>query len=335
MELAGIEFRFRFYTRSFRSPLNTHHGLWTHRQGIVIRLTTPTGEHSYGEIAPIPWFGSETLQQALEYCKSLPDRIGSEQIDLIPTDLPATQFGFETAWQDLIDPPRSAQDSRPIPLCGLLPAGEMALEDWRVLWQQGYCSFKWKIGVGGIDWEQGLLRELQQDLPATARLRLDANGGLSLEEARLWLGILDPQIIEFIEQPLSPESWSDLLELGRVGFPIPIALDESITTVERLEWCHRQGWRGIYVIKPGIMGSPRRLRRLLETIPLDLVFSSVFETQIGAYHSAQLIRSLDPPQRAAGFGVRHFLQSDSSTGDPFQDPPNLVRADFDTFWDQL
>ena len=78
-----FSFDFRPYRRPFLRPLETHHGLWSDREGIIIRLrpspatdtSTPQLQESllsrqgaFGEIAPVPWFGSETLEQAIAFC---------------------------------------------------------------------------------------------------------------------------------------------------------------------------------------------------------------------------------------------------------------------------
>ncbi len=68
-------FEFRPYRRPFKRPLSTSHGIWDVREGIILRLTDETGQVGWGEIAPIPWFGSESLQQALDFCQQLPTKI--------------------------------------------------------------------------------------------------------------------------------------------------------------------------------------------------------------------------------------------------------------------
>lgn len=330
-----VEFEFRPYRRSFQTPIRTAHGLWSHREGILLRLTQSTGAQSYGEIAPIPWFGSETLEQALRYCQDLPRQINPTHIDQIPRVLRATRFGLESAGSDLLNRGTACDQSQPLSICGLLPTGDRALADWRVLWEQGYRTFKWKIGVSEIERELGIGRELMQEIPTLAQIRLDANGGLTLGQAHTWLQSCDPDRIEFIEQPFPPQSWSDLFCLSQAGYPVPLALDESVATLDHLEHCYAMGWRGIYVIKPGIIGSPQRLRQWLQEHPIDLVFSSVLETPIGAFHAVQLLRDLSMTERAVGFGVDQVFAAHPSWPNPCLDPPAQVRARLVQIWDSL
>ncbi len=92
------QFEFRPYQRRFIRPLATSHGTWNIREGIILRLSDETNI-GWGEIAPISWFGSETIEQALSFCQQLPTEITEETIFSIPDELPACQFGFESALQ--------------------------------------------------------------------------------------------------------------------------------------------------------------------------------------------------------------------------------------------
>lgn len=323
-------FEFRPYQLPFSQPLTTNHGVWNLREGIIIRLTDDLGNTSYGEIAPIPWFGSETLGEALEFCQQLPSRISHEEIWGICDRLPATQFGFGSAWEGLGNPeitpnpltkgaleiiPPFVRGARGVPLSYLLPTGITALESWQTPWQQGYRTFKWKIGVAPLHQELDQLQQLVNLLPSGAKLRLDANGGLNLESAKLWLQECDRKI-EFLEQPLPVDSFRDLLALAD-KYETSIALDESVATLGQLKSCYAQGWRGIFVIKPSIIGYGDRLRKFLQdhcqNHPIDVVFSSSLETAIGRNLALKLALELNNPQRALGFGVDRWLDIDQET----------------------
>jgi O-succinylbenzoate synthase len=312
--------------------LTTNHGNWDIREGIILRLIDESGKVSWGEIAPISWFGSETIEQALDFCRQLPAEITDETIFSIPDKLPACQFGFESAWEGMgsgdegdggdnfITPNSSLLIPNSfLPYSALLPAGEAALSQWKSLWQQGYCTFKWKIGVGAIADELKIFESLTHTLPSSSKLRLDANGGLNYEEANLWLWTCDnlkankklPLEIEFIEQPLPVEQFQGMLELS-MCYGTAIALDESVATLGQLIACYEQGWRGIFVIKPGIIGSPSRLRKFCQQHEIDAVFSSVFETAIARLAALQLAAELSRNHRAVGFGIDHFFAQEDT-----------------------
>jgi O-succinylbenzoate synthase len=266
-----------------------------------VTLTNDRGVSQQGEIAPIPWFGSESIEDAIAYCDRVGNMITADRVRAIPDILPACQFGFGSALMAFTH--NLALDESSIPLSGLLPTGAAAIDGWESLWEMGYSTFKWKIGVDSIEREVALWEKLIAVLPTTAKLRLDANGGLTYWEAEQWLQLCaNRSAIEFIEQPLKPQQWSEICQLAR-DFCTPIALDESVATFGQLQSVYQQGWRGIYVIKPGIAGFPWRLCEFINTHQLDVVLSSVLETAIGRNAALQLFPRLGLADRAMGFGV--------------------------------
>lgn len=306
-------FEFRPYQRQFKQPLQTSHGSWDVREGIILRLTDETGQTSWGEIAPLSWFCSETLEQALDFCRQVPNEITAETIFSIPPALSACQFGFEStlrAGGDKITP----SPHPPLTYSSLLPAGEAALNQWQTLWKQGYRTFKWKIGVASIQGELKIFHQLIQALPALAQLRLDANGGLTWQEANEWLRACDQEevAIEFLEQPLPVAHFDAMLELSD-RYSTQLALDESVATLLQLQASYQQGWRGVFVIKPCIAGSPSHLRQFCHQHQIDAVFSSVFETTIGRQAALKLAAELSCNNRAVGFGINHWFDADDET----------------------
>lgn len=300
-----LKFQFDLYQRHFKQPLRTSHGVWRVRKGIIISLTDRAGIESKGEIAPLPWFGSETLSEALQFCQQLGETISPKEIAEIPDRLPCCQFALESAWLSLMQSQNDLVDN--LDYCYLLPAGESALTAWQEIYRtQSATTFKWKIGVFPLATEIEILKQLTTALPPGVELRLDANGGLDLKQARHLLCVTDTfEAIAFVEQPLPPQNFADILQLSR-EYTTPLALDESIASFTQLESAYRQRWRGIYVIKAAIMGFPSRLIRFCSDRELDVVFSSVFETEVGHDAVLKLTQKLNHP-RAVGFGVQHYF----------------------------
>ncbi|MEM8780239.1 MAG: o-succinylbenzoate synthase [Cyanobacteria bacterium P01_G01_bin.49] len=302
--------KFFTYERSFIQPLKTSHGIWKVRKGIIIKLTDRFQNVGWGEIAPLPWFGSEMLEEALLFCQSLNCQITSTQIRDIPDSLPACQFGFEAALITL----NNTNIKSPInqSFCYLLPTGKTALSQFQLGYQQGCKTFKWKIGVSSLDREIKIFKQLITLLPNDTNLRLDANGGLNFQEAETWLKITDQlEMIEFIEQPLPPNKLDKMIDLN-INYKTALALDESVANLRQLKDCYQQGWRGIFVMKPAIMGFPSDLRQLCKTYSMDLVFSSVFETSIGRNFVLNLAAELMTSDRAVGFGVKDWFNDDKN-----------------------
>ena len=311
----NYQFKFFPYQRKFKIPLETRYGSWSVREGIILKLIKNEQQIGWGEIAPLPWFGSETLEQALDFCQSIGSCFNEELIDEIPDHLPACQFGFESALKNASSQkPILKLDLPPHKYSYLLPTGKKALDyfskiskdDQKLLGDREILTYKWKIGVESFTQEISIFEQLVEQLPLNSRLRLDANGGLNLEEAQRWLSFTDQiRQIEFIEQPLPPDQFSELLTLSQ-NFKTAIALDESVANLKQLKEYYELGWRGIYVIKAAIMGSPRQLENWFQNKAIDAVFSSVFETSIGQQAVLTLAQELNNCDRALGFGVNHL-----------------------------
>ena len=299
----GVTFDFTCYQHPFRQPLRTHHGLWNVREGIILSLTDHLGKIGWGEIAPLPWFGSETLADAIEFCHSLNQRITAEKIYSIPHTLPSCQFGFESAWEALkTDQPTI---ETPIRFSYLLPSGTQALK--AIGDYDSAQVFKLKIGIDSSVEEMSLVEKLLAKLPTGSQLRLDANEGLTVNSAKRWLNLCDRhKFIEFLEQPLPKSQFSQMLHLSEI-FQTPIALDESVATLSQLESFYHQGWPGLFVIKPAIAGSPRRLRQFYREYAPNIIISSVFETKIGREAALKLAQEICLVNRAVGFGVEHWI----------------------------
>jgi o-succinylbenzoate synthase len=302
----SYQFTYSIYQRRFRQPLQTSHGVWEIREGIIIQLTNNLGVSHQGEIAPIPWFGSESIDQAISYCEQIGNSITIDQIYQIPDHLPTCQFGFGSALV-AFDLPLVSTTKTKLEISALLLAGIEAIDRSQALLKQGYQTFKWKIGVLPIAEEISIWHQLMTALPQLAQIRLDANGGLTEAMARQWLDICDQETrVEFIEQPLAPPEIATMIELAH-DYSTPIALDESVATFDRLQAVHAKGWRGIYVIKPGIAGFPWRLAEFIRQHHLDVVFSSVMETSVGRAAAFQLAASLNL-DRSMGFGIDDWYE---------------------------
>jgi O-succinylbenzoate synthase len=294
-------FEYRTYRAAFRHPLATAHGVWSEREGLFVRLSDDAGLSSLGEAAPLPAWGSETLAEAADFCAKLPPTIDETTVREIPAALPCCRFALETAW-DALHHPTAPSPVRQLSIAALLPAGESALEAATRALGRGFSTLKWKVGVGASAAELTLLHRLLALLPATARLRIDANGAWDLATAREWLKACEGHAVEFVEQPFPVAHEQPILQLAN-EFSTPIALDESIARADDLRRWLDFGWPGIYVIKPALAGSPQRLLKLLADYEAEAVFSSAFETAIGLRAALGVAACAGRTGRALGFGT--------------------------------
>jgi O-succinylbenzoate synthase len=258
------------YRRRFRQPLHTAYGLWEFRDGLLLKLEDADGKSGYGEVAPIPWFGTETLDSAQLQIASLGEVVTPEVLREVSGSLPCCRFALSSALAGLDDEGRT--DSRRLPVVTLLPAGERApfILEQRI--SEGFLIAKIKVGLGETELEMIQIERLCGLLPEGGALRLDANAGLSTAQAARWMAFAADLPIEFVEQPLPIDDPDGLIGLAG-DFPTPVALDESVVKVDDLKRWRDRGWNGLYVIKPALAGS---LQELLDELGNDDVF--VFST---------------------------------------------------------
>ncbi len=329
-------FEFKFYRRSFRRPLKTGHGTWTTREGILVRLEDGEGNIGYGEIAPLPSFGTESIEEACAYCRDLKGQFNDHTLELAEPNLPACRFALENA-RELLRDICGLNTGRKVPVAALLPSGGEALNFLDHYSSWGFKTYKWKIGIDEIESEQSVFEELVSASPGDVKFRLDANGALTLRQAEEWLGFLDNHNIEFLEQPLPPTESKTIFEIAD-KYSTPLALDESVSSIESLKSAAISGWPGFLVVKPSIMGSPLAFRAWVEQCNCPLIFSSVFETAVGFQAGLQLAAEYGVPGYAAGYGINSYFLSDglSLHGEgPELNPNQCSLKDFEKIWKQI
>src|SRR5450432_3809140 len=80
-------FQFRRYRLPLRAAVRTAHGLWTEREGVIVRLEDEAGIVGFGEAAVIPWFGTETADEAEAACRELGEKVDDARLDAVPVRL--------------------------------------------------------------------------------------------------------------------------------------------------------------------------------------------------------------------------------------------------------
>ena len=275
--------QYKVYRRPFQNALETARGPWHIRKGIVLQLEDAQGNIGFGEIAPIEDFGTESLADAEAFLKNLQGMWDGK----IPEGLPCCAFGLGCAKGWIND--RFSTINATLETAALLPAGERAVAVMDEKLAAGFRTFKWKMGVGDPDSE----KKIAATLAGRGTLRLDANGGLEIEQAKDWLGFLDTLPgMEYLEQPLPRGRWRECLPLNG-QFKTPVALDEDAADAH--------DWPGPLVIKPALDGN------ITATSNRDPIYSSALETSIGREAALRLAMK---SARAIGFGVSELFPED-------------------------
>ena len=274
MQLLQRPFRFHL-----TQPLRTAAGVLNERCGWLLRLEDEEGRLGWGEVAPLALDQLALCRAVLE---QLPQHLSREQLEAALTKSPAALgFGLGAALAELdglVGTPAAPWRPTPPP-AWLLPAGARMPEVLNaVLAQHGSqpaLTFKWKVAAEEDAMERRRLEQLLEQLPASCRLRLDANGGWDRATAQRWMTALAPDPrFAWLEQPLPVTDQPGLLALARLG---PVALDESLDHDPTL----RQSWPGWQVRRPSQEGDPRPLLRQLQAERPRRMLSTAFETGIG------------------------------------------------------
>jgi o-succinylbenzoate synthase len=149
-------------------------------------------------------------------------------------------------------------------------------------------------------------------LGPSGKVRVDANGGWSLDEAMHAVSELNRFDLEYVEQPCA--SIDELAELrrrlARSGLSVPIAADESIRRAEDpYEVAARQA-ADIAVLKVQPLGGVRACLQIAERIGLPVVVSSALETSIGIRAGLALAAALPELPYACGLNTVALLTAD-------------------------
>ncbi len=310
----SYRFSHRIYRLPLQTPLRTAHGWWAEREGILVRLEDESGSVGYGEIAPIPWFGTETMIEAEEICRKFSDMVSDDILDNTPERFGCVRFALGQARERR---PANASANR-LPVAALLPSGKDGLRVFPEKLEAGFLAFKWKVGVGAVDDELGVLDDLLAQLPAHAKLRLDANGAWSRREAGRWLARCADRPIEFVEQPVAPTEEDTLLGLAN-DYPVTLALDESVVHLSEARRWQAMGWPGVFVIKPALAGPLNEVCDWIVKTKADVVFSSAIESALGRSAILQAVLAQSLTRRALGFGVAGIF-GDRKWDGPFIGP---------------
>jgi O-succinylbenzoate synthase len=288
-----------------------------------------------------------------EGCRELGEAIDEERLARVPAGRACLRHALAAART-----PAAGAVHKYLPIAALLPAGRAAVVRAREMAEGGFRVFKWKVGVGDVADELGLLDELCAVLPSGAKLRLDANGAWDRRKAERWLERCADRPVEFVEQPAfagpaagrpsgSPGKETDLLLGLATDFPTAIALDESIVGEGDIERWLGAGWPGIFVIKPALLGDVAAALARLATAKAEVVFSSALETAVGARNALETAFAWPGGTggaggarlpRALGFGVWPLFTDDRFNGPaaaPFLRAEDLARINVEAAWSAL
>lgn len=166
-------------------------------------------------------------------------------------------------------------------------------DEARALGAPGRRAVKVKLGR---DAAQDLARvaAIRAALGPVGRLRLDANGQWSVEEALARLPALAEHGVDFVEQPVAAGDVAGLARVRREG-RVPVAVDEGVSTLDELLVHTRARALDVLVIKPQAVGGlvpARALARRARAEGLRVVITHLLDAAVARAAALALAAAL-------------------------------------------
>jgi len=259
----------------FAIPLHARFRGITVREGMLLR-----GEAGWGEWSPF-----------LEYDPEVAE--------------PWLRCAEEAAAGDWPDPVRSE-----VPVNVTVPAvgPEQAS---RVAREGGCATAKVKVAEPGqsLADDEARVEAVRDALGPSGRVRVDANGAWSVDDAVMAIKALDTagSGLEYVEQPCATV---EELAAVRRRVEVPIAADESIRRAADPYRVRDLEAADVAVLKVQPLGGVRACLRIAEDIGLPVVVSSALETSVGIAAGLALAGALPELPYACGLATVQLLTAD-------------------------
>ena len=308
------------YSILFTIPLQTSMTTYTHREGVWIHLQCENIS-GFGEIAPLPGFSTETLQEvhyALEGIRhAIEGQIFDKEellsmIQVHSEGNPSLRFGLETAVYDLLAKQNNQSISiylnsyaKSIIMVNGLESIHNPDDDYKVI--------KVKVGYRNLFDEIEYMENLCKTYGEEILFRLDANGAFDLPRAIRFCKEMEKFNIDYIEQPLPSDELVDLFELS-YHTELPIAVDESLTDFSSAEKIIKEQAAHVFIIKPMISGGYTESKKIIQLAKKEnirSIITSSLETSVGRL-SCMHIAAANNIEEACGLATGKLLDEQTS-----------------------
>jgi O-succinylbenzoate synthase len=197
-----------------------------------------------------------------------------------------------------------------VPVNVTVPAVD-AVTARRIVTEGGCTTAKVKVAERGrsLAEDEARLEAVRDALGPRGAVRIDANGGWSVDEAVTAVRRLERAAggLEYVEQPCATVE-----ELARVRrrLGVPVAADESIRRAEDPYRVRDLGAADVAVLKVQPLGGVRACLRIAEDIGMPVVVSSALETSVGIAAGVALAAALPELPHACGLATVQLLEDD-------------------------
>jgi o-succinylbenzoate synthase len=314
------------YALPFERPYATARGTLERREMLLVRLITDGGIVGLGEAVPLSLRGGadpravgRAIRKGTRRLRrsDLSDFSGSEPL-LAAVDAyihtvagrrlpPPAKAAIEMAVFDLAGKASGrpmwsllgADSAEPVRCNATLVGGDPdAVADDAGRWAaRGFETFKLKLG--GAD-DVAVVRAVRERVGPDARIRVDANGTWSLDEALGVLRMIEPLGIELAEQPVAGEA--EMVALTE-DLTMLIAADETVAGGKEAERARRRHSCDLATVKLAKVGGVGEANAVAKALPIYL--SSALDGPLGIAAAAHAAHAL--PFTGPAEGLAHGL----------------------------
>lgn len=273
----------------FSLPMNTRFRGITHREGMLLYGDAGVGEFSpfldYNERESAPWLAA----------------------------------ALEAADQPFPDPVRQR-----VPVNCTVPAVAPDRAAEIVRGSRGCRTAKVKVAEPGqtLGDDAARVSAVRDALGASGRIRVDANGAWSVDDAVAAIQRLSHYDLEYVEQPVAT---TEELAAVRRRVDVPVAADESIRRADDPQRVVQLEAADVVVLKVQPLGGVRRCLRLAEDLGLPVVVSSALESSVGLAAGVALAAALPSLPYACGLATASMFDRDV-VPDPLQPVDGQIRV---------
>jgi o-succinylbenzoate synthase len=273
------------------------------RSTILLRIENKEGDSGFGEIAPLPKWSRESLEESI-------DQFYEKESAIIAIDwtmenyienllklelLPSLSFALESALLALIDP--LPEFNTPISAL-LMGSPKEILQQAKQRHAEGFISAKLKIGNLSFAEATSIIQTLKTQF----RLRIDVNRAWTTPDALTFFSQFPMDTFDYVEEPFQNPHDLHL-------FSHPLAIDESFPSPLSLKDLEQLPTLKALIYKPTLQGGISACMPLIEWTKkrgVEFVLSSSFESDCGIFNinSMAYRLALSAP---VGVGTYHFI----------------------------
>jgi o-succinylbenzoate synthase len=305
------------YALPFREPYVTSRGSLERRECVLLRIRDSDGAEGLGEAVPLSLRGGASLETVVDELRASGGMASQKlsapawaAIEMAHLDLQARRNGVP-AWKLL-----GGSLAAGVPCNATLAAADPALVAAQAEWwaRQGFSTFKVK---GGMPGDVRTVEAVRTAVGNDPRIRVDANGAWTPDEAVVKLGAMEPFGIELAEQPAAG---LEELALVRGQTAIPIAADESISNAAEAERAVELGACSLATVKLSKVGGFAAAREIAQRLPVYL--SSALDGPVGIAAAGHLALALGSRDAGLAHGLATqllFTETIASVGPTVRD----------------